>query len=285
MLANAAAGRGGSRAKFDRAVRLCRDAGAEVVLTASAAEAEQRARQAVAAGRGRVIAAGGDGTAHFILNALAGTGTAFGVIPIGSGNDIARELAIPADIEAATHAALTAPARAVDLGRAGARYFLSIASFGLDSYANDLANRTHALTGRPLYLYAALRAIAEFRQPDIRLDSDGGSFHGRMVLAAVANGSHYGGGMRIAPRAEIADGQLDVCIVRGMSRFRMLRYFPEVFSGRHLRRPEVEYFRATRISVEADRPLPLFLDGEHAGSTPVEFEVCPAALHVIMGTA
>ncbi len=281
VLLNRAAGRGRSRAKLERIRRLCAEAGAELLETASPEQAQQRARLAAQEGRSRVIAAGGDGTAHYILNSLAGTELALGIIPIGSGNDLARNLGLPLEAERAARLALTGATRRVDLARVAGRYFAGVASFGLDSHANRIANRHRRLGGTALYIYAMLRALVEFKIPSVCIHSDGGSFEGRMMLAAAANGPSYGGGMRIAPRADMADGRLDLCIVREMSRMKLLRCFPEVFRGTHLRHPEVSYLQASRIRVEADRPLDIFADGEFVGSTPAEVELFPAALSVI----
>ena len=228
-----------------------------------------------------MIAAGGDGTVHHVLNGLAGTGAALGIIPLGSGNDLARNLGLPLDVEQAARLALTGPPRRVDLGSVAGRCFAGVASFGLDSYANRIANRHTRLSGTALYIYAMLRSLIEFQIPSVSIESDGGGFRGPMMLAAAANGPSYGGGMRIAPRADMADGRLDLCVVRRMSRLKLLRCFPEVFRGTHLRHPEVSYFQASRIRIEADRPLDIFADGEFVGQTPALVEILPGALAVI----
>ncbi len=281
VLVNPAAGRGHTRRTLERVRRLCAELGADVEDTASVEDAQQRARQAAEAGCARVIAVGGDGTAHYVLNALAGTGTALGLIPIGSGNDLARNLGLPRDAEAAARLALTGPVRRVDLARVAGRWYACVASFGLDSHANRIANQHTRLRGTAIYIYAMLRTLFEWHMPQVNITSDGGEFRGPMMLAAVANAASYGGGMRIAPRASMADGLLDLCLVRDMSRLKLLRCFPEVFSGKHLRHPEVTYFQATRVRVEADRPLDIFADGEFVGHTPADVELHPGALRVV----
>ena len=288
VLVNAAAGRGHYRKRLERVCRLCRELGAEVTETTSPEEAFEHARAAAGAGFARVVAVGGDGTAHYVLNGLAQAGTAasencaaLGIVPLGSANDMARNLGLPRNAEAATRLALTGPLRRVDLGRVAGRWFGCIASFGLDSHANRIANRHRHLRGTAIYIYAVLRTLVEWRVPVVHIQSDSGEFHGRMMLFAVGNASSYGGGMRITPHADMSDGRLDLCLVRDMSRLKLLFRFPQVFSGTHLRYPEVTYSQASRVRVEADRPLDIFADGEFVGQTPVEVELFPGALAVV----
>ncbi len=286
VLMNRAAGRGRSRAKLALVGKLCVEAGAEVIETASGAEAEQRARRAAEGGCARIIAGGGDGTVHYVLNGVARTAAALGIIPLGSGNDLARSLGLPLEALDAARLALAGGTRALDMASVGmagnaGRYFIGVASLGLASHANRIANRHQRLGGTAMYVYAMLRALVEFSPPSVRIESDGGRFDGRLLLAAIANGPSFGGGMRIAPRATMADGLLDLCVVREMSRLKLLCRFPGVFRGLHLRHPEVAYFQATRVRVEADRPLDIFADGEPAGQTPVDVELFPGALTVV----
>jgi diacylglycerol kinase (ATP) len=317
-----------------RVERVCAELGVELVRTGSAQETRQQARRAAQQGYARVIAAGGDGTAHWVINGLAGTGAALGIIPLGSGNDMARNLGLPLEVEAATRAAVTGTVRRADLGRirvqsprsqvpgqehnaapgstgvspAGSQtavagpagetpalpgpaspaldlgpgtldqFFGCIASFGLDSHANRIANRHQRLRGALIYIYALLRSLVEYRVPQVTIRGDIGEFSGPVILVAAANAPSYGGGMRLAPRAEMADGMLDLCIVGDMSRLKLLRCFPEVFFGTHLRHREITCLRTAGFRLEADRPLEVFADGEFQGLTPADVAVLPGAL-------
>lgn len=305
VLANGAAGRGHNRRRMASVERLCAEMGVELLRTRSPEETQEHARRAARDGYARVIAAGGDGTVHWVLNGLAGADTALGIIPLGSGNDLARNLGLPLDVEAATRVALTGTVRRADLGRISVQsptskvqsrdrtsggstldfepgtldsYFGCIASFGLDSHANRIANRHTRLRGTLIYIYALLRSLIEYRVPQVVIRGDAGEFSGAMILVAAANAPSYGGGMRLAPRAKMADGRLDLCMVRDMPRLRLLRYFPEVFFGTHLRHPEVSCLPTARFRLEADRPLDVFADGEFVGLTPADVEVLPGAL-------
>lgn len=307
ILLNRAAGRGNTARRQEQVRQAAAAAGAAVEEAASAQDLERRAREAAGSGYTRIIAAGGDGTAHWALNGVAGTDAAFGILPCGNGNDLAVNLKIPRDLDAALKLALEGPARAIDLCRIEppGRYFADIASFGLDSVANGIANRHHGpLRGALLYTYAMLGAVLRYRCPKCTVTADNPlakdnapaaalashlqdpagdrqTWEDSMLLLAAANGASYGGGMRIAPHARLDDGRLDVVAVRRMNRLKLLWCFPEVFSGTHLRRPEVTFFRCTRARVEASRPLDIFADGEFIGQTPVDLTLAPGALRVI----
>jgi diacylglycerol kinase (ATP) len=278
-----------------RVERVCAELGVELVRTGSPDETRQQARRAAQQGYARVIAAGGDGTAHWVLNGLAGTGAALGIIPLGSGNDLAVNLGIPLDVEAATRVAVNGVVCRADLGRISVQSpksqvqghnrdgtldsnFGCIASFGLDSHANRIANRHRHLHGTLIYFYALLRSLVEYRVPQVTIRGDIGELSGPMMLVAAANAPSYGGGMRLAPRAQMADGMLDLCMVSNMSRLKLLRCFPEVYFGTHLRHREITCLRTARFRLEADRPLEVFADGEYLGLTPADVEVLPGAL-------
>ncbi len=299
VLLNAAAGRGRS-ARFHEIVRkeVAASPGVEIRETTSADDTERAARDAATAGVARVIAAGGDGTVHRVLNGIAagskdavrldgtGTGSALGIIPCGSGNDLAINLGIPLDIHAASQAAFTGSIRRIDLCRLecarATRHFACIASFGLDSHANAIANRHRGpFRGTSLYVWSLVRALAEFTPAEVRITHDGGEYRGPIVLLAAANASSYGGGMRIAPSAKLTDGLLDLVAVRRMTRLKLLWCFPEVFKGTHVAREEVTCMRTVSAAIEAERPLEIFADGEYAGTTPAKVTVAAAALPVI----
>jgi len=283
ILLNDAAGRGSARKRHDLIRALAAGAGVEVRGAETAEAMEAQARLAAVTFE-RVIAAGGDGTAHCVLNGLVGTGAALGIIPAGSGNDLAINLGIPRDVRAAAAFALTAPARSIDLCRIEphSRYFACIASFGIDSHANSVANQHRGpFRGTALYVWSLLVALAQFQPPEVVVTHDGGEYRGRIMLLAAANAASYGGGLRIAPAASVADGFIDLVAVRRMSRLKLLWHFPKIFSGSHVTVKEVTCIRSRRLHIDADRPLDIFADGEFAGHTPASIELLPGALRVI----
>jgi diacylglycerol kinase (ATP) len=267
-----------------------------------------------------ILLFGGDGTIHRHLGQLVTLGLPVLVVPVGSGNDFARALGLRRvrDSLAAWRkfcgGAGHIPAenvRTIDLGRStphtpardlpsGAVYFACVAGVGLDGEVTARANRLPRwLRGHGGYVLSLAPTIFTFAPLPIKIltppespAEDKGAGNNESVrwttrsdrptiLAAFANTPVYGGGMKIAPRAKMDDGLLDVCIVGVVDRFRLLRLFPTVYSGNHLNVPEVEYFQAGRVRVETERPLDVYADGEYVCRTPVELGTHHAALRVV----
>jgi YegS/Rv2252/BmrU family lipid kinase len=238
-----------------------------------------------------VVAVGGDGTVGACAAGLAdagppgspGTGAALGVIPAGGGNDAARSLGLPPDDPLAAAGLLTRlHRRPADLASVAGRAYLNVAGAGFDSEVNRIANQRLGWAGnRPRYVGAVLAELVVGRTAQFRLTLDGRASELRGWLVAVANGPSYGGGMRVAPQASMADGLLEVVVIHDIGRLEFLRTFPKVFTGRHVGHPAVAVHRAARVELDADRPLAVYADGEPAGTLPASFEVRPAAITVL----
>ena len=270
-----------------------------------AAGAEIRAAESPAddAHADAVLVLGGDGTVQRHLAALVRTQLPLLVVPGGSGNDFARALGLRAkdDARRAWQRFLGGGKnlKSIDVGvlhfaAAGAAnspaYFGCAAGAGVDAEVARRANSMPPwLRGNGGYFLAALPALLRFQARPITVTAtqqDGKLARALSepgILAVAANAPWYGHGMRIAPHAELTDGQLEVCFVRRVGKWRLLRLFPKVYRGRHLGVPEVEYFRATRLRLQSESPLNVHADGELVGSTPVEISVQPRALPVIVG--
>jgi YegS/Rv2252/BmrU family lipid kinase len=231
------------------------------------------------------VTVGGDGLIGVIGGALAGTETPLGIVPGGRGNDLARVLGIPSDPEGAVETLLTGQARRIDIGEANDRRFVGIASLGFDSDANRIANETRLVRGRLVYALAALRALAAWKPArfTIRVGEERFRFTGYTV--AVANSKAYGGGMFIAPGAELDDGEFDVVMCGEVGKLRFLRNLPKVFKGTHIEREEVKIFRTPELELSASRPFAVYADGEHLTDLPATLRVLPAALSVIVPAA
>jgi diacylglycerol kinase (ATP) len=288
LIVNPAAGAGRARGAGLRAAAALREGGAMVTVhtTSGPGDAAVLARRAVAQGAAVVAVCGGDGTIHEVARALAGTGRPMGLIPSGRGNDLAAVLRIPKDAAAAARLVVTGEPIRIDLGTANGTPFCTVAAIGLDA---EVARRTRAgvwrHAGRAGYVAAGVVTLASFRPPRLRVTGDSVTRAGRYLLCAVSNTGQYGGGVRIAPGSSVDDGLLDCCLVAAIPLWRALRLVPEVVRGTHGRHAEVEMLRARAFGVETDRPLPLMLDGEPAGTTPVRFGVEPGALTVIVQRA
>lgn len=251
-----------------------------VVKTRDIEHAAEAAAEATTAGE-VVVAMGGDGLAGTLAGAVRDTGV-LGVLPAGRGNDFARELGIPAEIEQAVKVLAEGTERRLDLGEVNGRTFLGIASTGYDSDANRIANEARLIRGNLVYLYGALRALAAWRPAHftVRIDGDEKRFTGYTV--AVANTRFYGGGMRMAPDAKPDDGVLEVILVGQTSKLRFLRNLPKVFSGEHLGIDGVQSFRGREVEVVADRPFDVYADGESVARLPATVRVTPGLLRVLV---
>ena len=241
-----------------------------------------------------VVACGGDGTVSMCLQAIAGTEIALGIIPVGTGNDNAAVLSVPADPREAGDLIADVIRRdtyvVVDAARATAadgntRWFLGVLSSGFDSSVNSRANAMTWPTGQARYIAAIAAELRVFRAVGYKVILDEGLLTENLInkpgmLVAVANGRQYGGGMRIAPDALMDDGLLDITFLDELTTPTFLRVFPTVYAGSHVRRPEVHQHRAKTVTIDAPNQT-AYADGELVGPLPVRIEIVPAALRVL----
>ncbi|MFD3795710.1 diacylglycerol kinase [Streptomyces californicus] len=290
LFVNPTAGRGRGAHAAQPAASALRDAGFSVrtVLGEDADDALRRAREAVAAGTGALIAVGGDGLMSLALQAVAGTATPLGVVAVGTGNDFARTLGLPVrDPAAAGRLAARAlkegGLREIDLGRVGERWFGTVLASGFDSRVNDRGNRMRFVGGRFKYDLAILAELAAFRPIPYRLRFDGGEpVETEATLIAVGNGTTYGGGMRICAGAKTDDGLFDVTVVGPCTRATLLKVFPRVYRGTHLDHPAVTVHRVSSIELAA-AGITAYADGEPMGPLPLTATCAPGAVRVLTG--
>ena len=210
------------------------------------------------------------------------------MIPRGTGGDFVRTHGIPRRLEDAVAVARDGQTRPIDLGRASYRawaggdeqsYFANIGSAGMSGAIAKRANETSkALGGKVSYLWATVTVFARWRNDDVLVTIDGERREGRMHDVVVANGRFFGGGMMICPEAEPDDGVFDVLLIGDLTKRDLLVTLPKTYRGRHLPHPKAELLRGAVVEVDAPQPLPVELDGEQPGTTPVRFEVDPKAL-------
>jgi diacylglycerol kinase (ATP) len=260
--------------------------GAEVVFTERPGHATTLARDAAAAGFAPIVGVAGDGTLSEIANGLLDAEDAppLAVVPVGTGNDFARSLALPTDLAAAVDLAVSDVApRAIDVGRCGARCFLNTAGVGFDAEVGRAVNSAPSALRHgalPFVLYTLLE-LTRSRKPLLRIRLDDTVIEQRAFMVSIGNGPCSGGGMRICPDASRDDGLLDVCIVGDVSRLEVVRLLPKVFSGGHTSHPKVDMRRARTVRVEGPAGTYVQVDGEVVGTLPAEFSVLPSALRVI----
>lgn len=248
--------------------------------TRSLEDGVERALRAVEAGEVPVVLSG-DGLIGAVGGAMAGAETPLGIVPCGRGNDLARGLGIPTDPVAAVGVVLAGHSRRIDVGEANGKRFLGIVSVGFDSECNRRANEVKWLRGSLAYAYSTARTLIGWRPArfTIRAGEERERFSGYFV--SVANNRAYGGGMLIAPGAELDDGEFDIVTIRERSRLRFLASLPKVFKGTHVNEAEVSVFRAPQLELTASRPFPVYADGEHLTELPVSLRLLPRALGVL----
>jgi diacylglycerol kinase (ATP) len=234
---------------------------------------------------------GGDGTFHRHLSQLHQYKIPTLVVPTGSGNDFAKALGIRS-VEIALRAwqqfcSDRKNVKEIDLGVIKFSnqeiLFCCVAGIGMDAEANARANRMPPwLKSRGGYVLAALQSLIAFKPVEMNITAEGREIRRSAFFIAVGNALSYGGGMKVTPQATLDDGLLDICLVSKMNKLKLLCWVPTIFFGQHLRLKEVEYFQATQISIDADRKLDLYADGEYVGQTPVEIGLIRHGMRVIV---
>lgn len=282
LIQNPAAARG-------RAQKLLPLVGAELerlgadyrlVETDGLEDARQRAAAAGAAGE-TVMVLGGDGSVGPLAGALRETPGALAIVPAGRGNDFARVLGVPLEPRAAVRLAVEGTERLVDVGDVDGAPFVGIASVGLDSDVNRIANDARLIPGAGVYVYATLRALAGWSDARFQVEVDDRRHEVTGYSVAVANSGVYGGGMRLVPHARLDDGVLDVLTIASTPKLRLARTLPKVYTAGHLRDPAVTLWSGERVEIAADRPFVVYADGDPIGALPVTVGVARRSLRVV----
>ncbi len=282
LLTNPTSGKGrGARAR-DAALGRLRDSGLVVrnLEGRDFDEALDLARQCVADGVESLVVCGGDGMVHLALQAVATTPTRLGIIPSGTGNDVARYFDLPRkDPLAAADRVIAGRTRTVDLARSGSAYFVTVLAAGFDAIVNERANRMTWPKGQMRYNLATLAELRTFEPIPYTLDLDGATRRLDAMLVAVGNGPSFGGGLRITEGAVLDDGLLDVVIIKPMSKPMLVRTYPKLFKGTHVTIPQYEHHLVRSVTVAAPG-IVSYADGERFGPLPLTIECVPGALTV-----
>ncbi len=224
-----------------------------------------------------IVAVGGDGLVHLVLQHVANTVTPLAVIPAGTGNDFCRTLGWPLeDIEHILETAIRKPPSHVDLGIVDGEWFGAILSTGFDSLVNERANIMKWPTGPSKYNVAMLLELFGFKPRHYEIEIDGKIFSTKAMLIAIGNGKSYGGGMKVCPGADLADDLLDVMVLSPISKLEFLRVFPKVYAGTHVKHRAVKILRGKRVRIDSNAIA--YADGERIGALPVQAESVPSAL-------
>jgi diacylglycerol kinase (ATP) len=242
--------------------------------------ARDQLKQAIDAGLDGVIVVGGDGALHGVLDHVADSDLAFGLIPAGTGNDTARSLGIPVrDVNAAVDLIVAGHVRTIDLARTGEAYVATVIASGFDSKVNERANAMTWPRGNMRYNIAILAELRKFEPLEFTLTLDGRTIEREAMLVAVGNGPSFGGGIRICEGASLDDGLLDVVVINPVSKGKLIRVFPKLYKGTHITMPEFERHLVREVTLSSPG-IVAYGDGERLGPLPMTTTVSPGALRV-----
>lgn len=228
-----------------------------------------------------VVLGGGDGTLNTAASGLLDTGLPLGVLPLGTANDFARTVGIPADPVKAAEVIVTGSPSPIDLGEVNGHLFFNVASIGFSAeLAADLTEHAKKRWGKLGYAIVAARLLARSQLFSAHLDHDGTSEKIRTMQVSVGNGRHYGGGMTVEESATADDGLLDFYSLEVDHWWRLLALLPSLRKGTHGRWNDVRAFRTTEVTIRTGKPRPVNTDGELMTTTPARFRIRPKALRV-----
>ena len=268
----------GAKARLARLQKLAR--GAVIKTTIGPGDAEAQAERAVEQGYETIVAAGGDGTVNEVVNGIGTAPVRLGILPMGTVNVFAMELGIPFGVEAAWKVVRGRHVRPIDLASANGHFFVQMAGIGFDAQVVKENSRTVKKVIGPLSYLLTATKVAVAKPPRLRVLTHGKTVaEGSFVL--VGNGRYYGGPFALFKEADPGDGLLDVCVFRGSDPVSIFRYLRGTLFGSVSTFSDVHYFKAKNLVVEADREVPLEVDGEVVGHSPVKFAIKHRRLHVL----
>lgn len=288
MIINPTAGKGKGGKSAPRVGAGLRQRGidAALLVAGSAEETLEMARHAVADGVDALVAAGGDGTVNLAVQAVAGTSTPLGIVPLGTGNDNANLIGLRKDVDSAIDTIADFNVRSIDVGHVrtsdtAERWFMGVLSSGFDSCVNERVNVMSWPKGDLRYLIGILAELRNFKSVPYLINIDGVEVRANGMLVAVGNGTSYGGGMKVCAGAELDDGLFNLTFLKEVGKLEFLRTLPKVYKGTHLAHPEVDQFQGKRIRLEAPDQI-VYADGERIGPLPADIEISPGGLQVLV---
>lgn len=284
FIVNPAAGKGKAREIIPKIEKVCkeRNINYDVKYTTKPYEATKIAGSGVENGYERIIAVGGDGTLNEVVNGIAESKVALGVIPAGSGNDFIKSINSSKNIDDIIHDSILGEVRSIDLAKCNDRYFINVGSIGFDAEVAARAKITKKLlTGLLAYLSATISTLFTFKGMNVKVEIDGQLIEKKALLVAVANAKYYGGGILPAPKADIEDGFLDICFVEHVPKLKILYLLPKYIKGQHENIKEVSFFKSKNVKFTSNHRISINVDGEIFEDIKVEFKIIPKSINVI----
>lgn len=268
FVVNATAGQGKTGKKINQLILALNkyNFDYEIEITKYAGHGIELAGRAVKAGFEKIIAVGGDGTANEVMNGILNQDKSgkivLGIIPEGGGNDFARVFHLSSDITKSILRLKQHKIINIDVGKVEKYYFLNSLGMGFDAVAVKYASEMKRVNGLLRYLLAIFKAMVKYKNYDIELEVNGETKKLNFTIFSVGNGQYCGGGIKLTPLAKVDDGLLDVGIVTGLTRRRLLKILPQALQGKHLHHPEVEMLKTKYLKVRSEYDIPLYLDGD-----------------------
>lgn len=261
----------------------------ELVLTDCSRQAIDFAHEAVVRGYEYIIAAGGDGTINEIVNGIMRSGypqnVKLGIIPIGGGNDFAKNIPYSKKLKVDIQIIRDGQTRLVDIGKVENYYFMNTLGVGFDAQVAISYTKNKWLNGFPGYLYAVLKAMIRKKSYNVILHINGDTFEQNALLVSVGNGICCGGQFYLTPDASIDDGEFDFCVVDKLSRREIIKFIPKGIKGTHTTLDEVHMYKGKEITITSENDLPLYLDGELpdlADRKQIHVEILPRTIQLIV---
>lgn len=287
LIVNPVAGDGKCLRKLPEVEGLLTGAGIEytILQTQSVGHAAFLAKQAAQDGFTTVVSMGGDGTLNEVVNGLVGTDCVLGFIPAGSGNDFGRTFGLRSgDVGQACSVILGENVQEIDLGYTEGKYFLNVAGAGFDAEVGHMANvwGKKYFPGHLAYIASILRQLVRFTPREMHIKLDGKMIATKAWLVAIGNARFFGGGMMIAPSAEVDDKLFDVCVIGATSKLELLKVLPKVFKGDHVHHNAVRCYRAAHVKLSSNSSMVTQADGEILGILPREFIISENRIKVLL---
>ncbi len=258
----------------------------EIRKTEKVGEGKRIAEEARHTDFSTIVSVGGDGTLHEVINGMVGSKQKLGIIPAGTGNDFARTLNLPRDIRESIESLVKGNSMMIDLGKINKEYFINISSIGLDALIADETNRIKKyFSSTYSYVIGTIKSLINFKSFKTKLVIDDAIYEEEIMLAAVCNGSYYGGGMKISPKSSFSDGEFDICIVRKMPKLKLLFLLPTIFKGNHVKFKEVKFYKGKNIEFlmeNGKKKEKINADGEILDLYPIQFEMINNAIEVVI---